>query len=103
MQILYSLPVAEDRLEDLTDAQEKAGDNAAIRVMVDHAEQVAALARGHAALNRRHKWSVFVKVDGGAHRAGAPPRSAQMKDLVEALIKASDTVEVFGFYSRKCS
>lgn len=89
-------------MEDLTAAQEKAGDRCVIRVMVDHAEQVAALAESHKRLRRGSKWSAFVKVDGGGKRAGAPPRSQQMKELVEKL-KETPEVEVYGFYSRTSS
>lgn len=88
-------------MEDLTDAQEKAhslNPDFVIRVMVDNAEQVVALDAAAEKLNRK-PWSVFVKVDGGGKRAGAPPRSAQMKDLIEAL-KSARHVRVHGFYSR---
>lgn len=98
-QILYSLPVGEGVMEDLNAAQEKAGDKCCIRVMVDHPLQIAALQRSHKRLSRRNPWSVFVKVDGGGKRAGAPPRSAQMKALIEEIAKTPE-VEIFGFYSR---
>jgi D-serine deaminase-like pyridoxal phosphate-dependent protein len=89
-------------MEDLTAAQEKASaaGECTIRLMVDHAAQVAALAEAHARLNRATPWSVFVKVDGGGKRAGAPPRSEQMRDLVLKL-RACKEVEVYGFYSRE--
>ncbi len=41
--ILYSMPVAASRIEDLNDAQEKCAGKAVIRLMVDHPEQVRAL------------------------------------------------------------
>lgn len=87
-------------MEDLNAAQEKAGDRVTIRVMVDHAEQVALLATAAKRLGRSIPWSVFVKVNGGGNRAGAPPRSEQMKLLISAL-KDESAVEVYGFYSRK--
>jgi D-serine deaminase-like pyridoxal phosphate-dependent protein len=87
-------------MEDLTDAQEKAGPICALRVMVDHPDQVSALSEAYKRLNRRSPWSVFIKVDGGGRRAGAPPRSEQMRELVLSLL-AAQGVEVFGFYSRE--
>lgn len=87
-------------MEDLNDAQEKAGANVTIRVMVDHAEQIGLLAASAKKLGRKAPWSVFVKVNGGGNRAGAEPRSEQMKDLVLAAAK-EEMVEIYGFYSRK--
>lgn len=101
-QILYSLPIGADKMEDLTAAQEKCGSKATIRVMVDHAEQIALLAAAHKRLQRRVPWSAFLKVDGGGRRAGAPPRSQQMRELIEAAVGA-DEVEIYGFYSRECT
>ncbi|CAK9779633.1 hypothetical protein CC85DRAFT_280780 [Cutaneotrichosporon oleaginosum] len=95
--ILYSLPISSDRMEDVNAAQEKAG-RTVIRVMVDNAEQIAHLAAAAKRLGRRAPWSVFIKVDGGGRRAGAPPRSAQMDALLQA-VKAEKAVEVYGFYS----
>ncbi|GMK58455.1 hypothetical protein CspeluHIS016_0504870 [Cutaneotrichosporon spelunceum] len=95
--ILLSLPISADRMEDLNDAQEKAG-AIVIRVMVDHAQQVEHLAAAAKRLGRTVPWSVFIKVDGGGKRAGAPPRSAQMDALLQAC-KAEPAIEIFGFYS----
>lgn len=88
-------------MEELTDAEEKArslSPGFVVRVMVDSAEQVRALTAAAVKLNRE-AWSVFVKVDGGGKRAGAPPRSEQMKELIGALKEAKE-VQVYGFYSR---
>ncbi|WVQ79632.1 hypothetical protein IAT38_001732 [Cryptococcus sp. DSM 104549] len=100
--ILYSMPVSADKLEDLRDAQEKCGRKAVVRLMVDCAEQVKALeefavkeAEGGGG---KVEWSVFVKVDGGGKRAGATPESQQLKDLINAIL-ASKNVEIHGFYS----
>ncbi|BEI79931.1 hypothetical protein CcaverHIS002_0104600 [Cutaneotrichosporon cavernicola] len=93
--ILLSLPISADRMEDLNDAQEKAG-NIKIRVMVDHAEQVSHLSAAAKRLGRKAPWSMFIKVDGGGNRAGAPPRSAQMDALLQAC-KDEPAVEIFGF------
>ncbi|WVO15217.1 hypothetical protein L204_102866 [Cryptococcus depauperatus] len=96
--ILYSMPIGADKLEDIHIAQEEIGQRGIIRLMVDHAEQVGLL-KAFSQKTQRAKWSVFVKVDGGGKRAGAPPESQQMKDLILALIAAKDNVEIYGFYS----
>jgi hypothetical protein len=64
-QILYSMPLAASRLEDINDAQSKCGDKAVIRLMVDHPEQIAALEAFSRRSGRKQRWSVFMKVDGG--------------------------------------
>ncbi|RSH89097.1 hypothetical protein EHS25_002763 [Saitozyma podzolica] len=96
--ILYSMPLAASRLEDINDAQSKCGDKAVIRLMVDHPEQIAALEAFSRRSGRKQRWSVFMKVDGGGRRAGVPPQSEQMRDNIKAAL-ASDHVEIYGFYS----
>ncbi|KAK8845620.1 hypothetical protein IAR55_006336 [Kwoniella newhampshirensis] len=96
--ILYSMPVSADKMEDLNSAQEKIGSKGTIRVMVDHPKQVEELGNFSQKVGRQQKWSVFVKVDGGGRRAGVPPTSQQMKDIIEAVV-GSKHVEIFGFYS----
>ncbi|KAL7422475.1 hypothetical protein Q5752_003123 [Cryptotrichosporon argae] len=101
--ILYSMPPSEDKLDDLHLAQTRAA-GATIRLMLDDPAQVSALSRASARLARRTPWSVFIKVDGGGRRAGNPPRSAQMRALVRAVLNtqrdgAAGGVEIFGFYS----
>ena len=64
-QILYSMPISADKLEDLNDAQEKVSGKAVIRVMVDHPDQIDALQAFNERMGRKAKWTVFCKVDGG--------------------------------------
>ncbi|WWC88957.1 uncharacterized protein L201_003872 [Kwoniella dendrophila CBS 6074] len=97
--ILYSMPIGSDKIEDLNKAQEQIGSKGIIRLMVDHPEQINLLNQFNEKNNQRNqKWSVFVKVDGGGRRAGVPPTSQQLKDIIEAVL-ISKHVEVFGFYS----
>ena len=65
LQILYSMPLAASRLEDINDAQSKWGDKAVIRLMVDHPDQITALEAFSKRSGRKQRWSVFMKVDGG--------------------------------------
>ncbi|WVQ99765.1 hypothetical protein IAU59_006907 [Kwoniella sp. CBS 9459] len=96
--ILYSMPIGEDKIPDIDAAQQRVGDKAVIRVMVDHPTQIGLLERYSEQSGRKLGWNVFVKVDGGGRRAGVPPTSDQMKDLIKAIV-ASKHVEIFGFYS----
>ena len=64
-QILYALPVDASKLEELAEAQEACG-TGTVRVMVDHADQIAELdAFNKRRGTQRRAWSVFCKVDGG--------------------------------------
>ncbi|WWC62270.1 uncharacterized protein I303_104866 [Kwoniella dejecticola CBS 10117] len=96
--ILYSMPVGSDKIEDLNRAQDIIGSKGVIRLMVDHPEQIKLLSQFNEKNGRKQKWSVFVKVDGGGRRAGVPPTSQQLKDIIQAVL-SSNHVEIFGFYS----
>lgn len=65
VQILYSMPISADKLEDINSVQEIVGAQATIRLMVDHAEQIRILQSFSQKIQRPARWSVFVKVDGG--------------------------------------
>ena len=65
-QILYGLPVAINKITDLSDLwDEAAKDGAIIRLLVDHPRQIEALQdfEKRTATTER-QWSVFVKLDG---------------------------------------
>ncbi|OCF38251.1 D-serine dehydratase [Kwoniella heveanensis CBS 569] len=96
--ILYSMPIGGDKIPDIDAAQQRVGDKAIVRVMVDHPAQIGLLDKFNEQSGRTLGWGVFVKVDGGGRRAGVPPTSDQMKDLIKAIV-ASKHVDIFGFYS----
>ncbi|KAI0052860.1 hypothetical protein FA95DRAFT_1532211 [Auriscalpium vulgare] len=97
--ILYGLPVAANKVADLSELWDKvATHGAVVRLLVDHPKQIEALEafEGHR-LNPR-RWSVFVKIDGGQKRAGTEPGSPTFNALVQAIF-ASPSVSLFGFYA----
>jgi hypothetical protein len=59
------MPIGEDKIHELASLQTSVGDNAVIRLMVDHPAQIEALQRYNGTKERKMKWAVFVKVDGG--------------------------------------
>ena len=61
--MLYSMPVGADKLQELSLIQARYP-QVALRLMVDHAQQVESLQTY--AVEKGCQWSVFVKVDGGA-------------------------------------
>ncbi|RSH80215.1 hypothetical protein EHS25_007225 [Saitozyma podzolica] len=94
--MLYGLPCGIDKLQDLSLlAEEMARYGAVLRLMIDNPGQIMALARNRLSTG---PWSIFIKVDGGGRRAGLPPKSADMRELISVAL-ASDDVEIFGFYS----
>jgi D-serine deaminase-like pyridoxal phosphate-dependent protein len=65
-QVLYGLPVAINKITDLSDLWvEAAKDEAIVRLLVDHPRQIEALEdfEKRTATTER-QWSVFVKLDG---------------------------------------
>ncbi|KAL8290148.1 hypothetical protein RQP46_003087 [Phenoliferia psychrophenolica] len=96
--MLYGLPCGIDKLDDLNSISQELGANATLRLMIDSPGQIAALEAFNAQVGRKTPWSIFIKVDGGGKRAGLPPTSESMKELLRAAL-ASPAVDVFGFYS----
>lgn len=94
--ILYSMPVGSDKMEDLTALEEKI--RVPVLVMVDHPSQVTALAEAKKALGRK-PWKVFVKINGGGERAGVRPESPELGEVLEEIKKSDGSVEIVGFYS----
>lgn len=64
-QILYSMPIGSDRIEELDHIQREVQGKAVVRVMVDHAEQIRALEEFNSRTGRKENWTAFLKVDGG--------------------------------------
>ena len=56
------MPISQDKLDEIVSAQASMKGKGVMRLMVDHASQIAFLNESGA---RDGKWSVFVKVDGG--------------------------------------
>lgn len=64
-QILYGLPVAINKIFDLSDLwDEAAKDGAIVRLLVDHPRQIEALEDFEKRRATKGRWSVFVKLDG---------------------------------------
>jgi D-serine deaminase-like pyridoxal phosphate-dependent protein len=101
--VLYGVPPGIDRLGELRSLSDKLYANGAtLRLMIDHPGQIEALA--DVPLPGQRSWSIFIKVDGGGRRAGLPPNSSGMRELIRVAI-ASPYVDIYGFYShfgREC-
>ena len=64
-QILYGLPVALNKIDDLSDLwDEVAKSGAIVRLLVDHPKQIEALEEFEKMRAIKRQWSVFVKLDG---------------------------------------
>lgn len=66
LKLLYGVPVAINKIADLTALREKiSASGGSLRLIVDHLEQVRALEAYQKAQGVTPPWSVFIKCDGG--------------------------------------
>jgi D-serine deaminase-like pyridoxal phosphate-dependent protein len=74
LKILYGLPVAINKVADLSNLwDEVSKDGAVVRLMVDHLDQIRFIEQFENARASPRKWSVFVKIDGGQRYAFPTP------------------------------
>ncbi|KAH9044455.1 putative serine dehydratase domain-containing protein [Lactarius pseudohatsudake] len=96
--ILYGLPVAVNKVADLSDLWDEAAKYGAIvRLLVDHPKQIEALNGFENTRFVQRQWSVFMKIDGEQNRAGVVPGSAAFETLLQT-IHGTSTVSLYGFY-----
>ncbi|KAJ6571739.1 hypothetical protein B0H19DRAFT_1209011 [Mycena capillaripes] len=96
--ILYGLPVAVNKVADLSDLwDEIAKYGAIVRLMVDNSEQIQFTEEFEKARGSSRKWSVFVKIDGGQRRAGMTTTSPLFAPFLKSLFD-SPAISVYGFY-----
>lgn len=94
----FSLPVVKSRLGELADFAEKVPH---LRLMLDSVDQLDVLAAYSKDHPETKKWSVFVKIDMGTHRAGLANDSEFLNETLQRLLKhkeITDSVQLYGFY-----
>lgn len=65
-KILYGLPIAANKIADLSDLWDTVNkDGGIVRVLIDHPKQIQMLEEFESQREKPRKWSVFVKIDGG--------------------------------------
>ncbi|KAM0746362.1 hypothetical protein T439DRAFT_319020 [Meredithblackwellia eburnea MCA 4105] len=96
--MLYGLPCGVDKIQDLQSIADSIQPHAVLRLMIDNPGQIGALEAFNSKTGRTTPWSIFIKVDGGGKRAGLPPTSDAMAELIKKAVSSS-AVEIFGFYS----
>ncbi|EGN92534.1 hypothetical protein SERLA73DRAFT_172763 [Serpula lacrymans var. lacrymans S7.3] len=97
--ILYGLPVAPNKIEDLSRLHKEVSKyGGVVRIFLDHLDQVRFLEEYERKQETPRRWSAFIKVDGGQKRAGIPPEPASFKAFMDSVF-ASPAVSVYGFYS----
>ncbi|CCL99046.1 uncharacterized protein FIBRA_01055 [Fibroporia radiculosa] len=97
--ILYGLPVALNKVQDLSSLWEEiAAFDAKLRILIDHPDQVKFLEAFERSRANPRRWSVFIKVDCGQKRAGLDPTSLLFKSLLTTVF-SSPVISVYGFYS----
>ncbi|CDO95817.1 unnamed protein product [Kluyveromyces dobzhanskii CBS 2104] len=95
--MLYGLPACvPDIIPQLYEISKKVDH---FRVFVDNLQHIEFLEDFAKSVNDPDfKWSVFVKIDCGTHRAGVFSEE-DLVVLLERLLKAKDSVELHGFYA----
>lgn len=92
-EALYGLPCRPSALPELDRLSRDVG----IQIMIDHEAHVDMCEEYNSRTGRSEPWSVFIKVDMGSKRAGAPLDSPRLKELVRRA-EGSDAVRICGFY-----
>ncbi|KAH6917414.1 hypothetical protein BKA70DRAFT_1252119 [Coprinopsis sp. MPI-PUGE-AT-0042] len=97
--ILYGLPVGANKIADLAALWDKMEPHGGlVRLLVDHPTQVKFLQDFENTREKKRRWSVFVKVNGGQNRAGVAPASNAMGSLILTILKSPAT-SLHGFYA----
>lgn len=94
----FSLPVVKSSIPQYA---EFANHVERFSIMVDNVDQIDALVSFRKKNQGIKRWSVFVKVDQGYHRAGLEVHHQAMDQLLKKLLQDEETklhVELFGFY-----
>ncbi|KAI9068236.1 hypothetical protein FKP32DRAFT_1619073 [Trametes sanguinea] len=98
--VLYGLPMAPNKIADLSAlTDELSAVGAAMRILIDHPDQVKVIEAWESTKANHRKWSVFIKVDCGNHRrAGLKPDSPAFEHLVRSVLD-SPSISLYGFYT----
>jgi len=92
-EALYGLPCRPSALPELDELSEEIG----IQIMIDNEAHVEMCEEYNSRTGRATPWTVFIKIDMGSRRAGAPLESPRLKELIKRA-EASDAVKIHGFY-----
>jgi D-serine deaminase-like pyridoxal phosphate-dependent protein len=92
--ILYGLPLPRSAVPRLRALRQR-NPGLELSVLVDHPDQLPTVEEGEA------PWNVFVKLDNGYRRAGLPPTSKELRQLLDLVgAKEKDgAIRLVGFYS----
>lgn len=95
--VLYGLPVVTSRIPELSLLMKLIPQ---FRVMLDTEAQLAALLQYSKEHKITERWSLFIKVDCGTHRAGLPVSSPALKSLITRALSSemSEVADIYGFY-----
>ncbi|KAL2753480.1 hypothetical protein ACRALDRAFT_2126225 [Sodiomyces alcalophilus JCM 7366] len=97
-EALYGLPLVPSQIPRLAALR----DSLRIVLMIDHEQQITHLEAFSGTAGKHSKthgpWDVMIKIDVGTRRAGIPPSSPRLAELVR-LAEASAAVNVLGFYA----
>lgn len=95
---LYSLPVVKPRVAELAEFATKIPH---LRLLIDHREQLDILSEWSEAHPHSKRWSVFIKIDMGTHRAGLTNESHNLGETLQHILTDATSrknIELYGFY-----
>lgn len=96
--LLYSMPVAESRIEELAEFSKNVTH---LRLMLDDLDQLKALVQYSKKSGYSKKWSFFVKMNMGSDRAGYTLESEELIQVLKLILtdpEVSKFTELYGFY-----
>jgi D-serine deaminase-like pyridoxal phosphate-dependent protein len=95
VQLLYGLPIGPSVLPEL----DLISLTVCTLIIIDHPSHVSLLSNFvRCSQNKAKPWSVFIKIDLGAHRAGLPVDSPALTELL-LLVEQEPLIELYGFYA----
>ncbi|EPS40843.1 hypothetical protein H072_5282 [Dactylellina haptotyla CBS 200.50] len=94
--VLYGLPPAASYVATLSSISGTMPPTANLRLLVDNPAQITSLASLPQLSGK--PWSIFIKLDGGYHRAGLEPESEALQELLTTAIQAKNN-DIYGFYA----
>lgn len=89
--VLYGLPPAKSRIPELIELKKHVKH---VRLMIDHISQLQLIKESSP---ENEKWSVFIKVDMGTHRAGLISESEELQQVITGVVE-NPNFDLYGFY-----
>lgn len=102
-QLLYGLPVAINKIADLSSLKEEMNAHGGdVVLMIDHPAQILAVQQFEIAKGTQRKWPIFIKIDGGQKYISLSDLPSQSILLTKSFLGERASSRPFPV-SRRCS